>query len=151
MGLGTRLHIWQALMCACICALHEKLGPYTHISLLIMLTVNHTILITTLSPLQVSPLQVHHFQDLFQDPPLVSDHFSVGPKAGFDFSLGFPEIKFEGQRYEVTLPGRNTTCHFLTTLTSARNDSPAFSGDCDKHHICSSSMVQSSGTRWRRA
>ena len=62
---------------------------------LIPLTVNLTTLITTLSLLQVSPPQIHHFQDLFQDPPLC-DYLLflfciVGLKAGLYFNLGFPE------------------------------------------------------------
>ena len=62
---------------------------------LIPLTVNLTILITTLSLLQVSPPQIHHFQDLFQDPPLCDCLLflfcKVGMKAGLYSNLGFPE------------------------------------------------------------
>ena len=76
---------------------HTGLGPYTHSShmALIPLTVNLTTLITTLSLLQVSPPQIHHFQDLFQDPPLCDCLLflfcKVGLKAGLYFNLGFPE------------------------------------------------------------
>ena len=53
---------------------------------LIPLTVNLSTLITTLSLLQVSPPQIHHFQDPFQDPPLCDCLLflfcKVGLKAG---------------------------------------------------------------------
>ena len=54
---------------------------------------NHSLFSKSL--LHVSPPQIHHFQDLFQDPPLCDCLLflfcKVGLNAGLYFNLGFPE------------------------------------------------------------